>query len=101
MTQLGSFPLVLERATPETEWATPAPPRRMVPMATDAKPGLEVATIKPTEPGTQLFMLVVQGEKVVVKNFTLKFIIQFAYDMPGRQIVGGPGGWIRRNGTSR
>jgi uncharacterized protein (TIGR03435 family) len=93
VTQLGSFPLVLERATPKTEWTTPAPPTRILPMATDAKPGVEVATIKPTQPGTQLFMLVVQGEKVVVKNFSLNFIIKFAYDMPERQIVGGPG-WL-------
>jgi uncharacterized protein (TIGR03435 family) len=93
VTQSGSFPLVLERATPETEWATPAPTPQIVPMATDAKPGVEVATIKPTQPGTQLFMLVTQGEKVVVKNFTLKYIIKFAYDMPERRIVGGPG-WL-------
>ncbi len=93
VTQFGSFPLVLERATPETEWTTPAAPRRIVPMATDAKPGVEVATIKPTQPGTQLFMLVVQGENVVVKNFTLKFLIKFAYDMPERQLTGGPG-WL-------
>jgi len=93
LTQVNAFPLVLERATPETEWTTPAPPTRILPMATDAKPGVEVATIKPTQPGTQLFMLVVQGEKVVVKNFSLKFIVKFAYDMPGRQMVGGPG-WL-------
>jgi uncharacterized protein (TIGR03435 family) len=93
VTQFGSFPLVLVRATPETEWTTPAPPQRILPMATDAKPDVEVATIKPTEPGTKLFMLVTQGEKVVVKNFPLKFIMEFAYDMPERQIVGGPG-WM-------
>jgi uncharacterized protein (TIGR03435 family) len=91
--QTGSFPLVLERATPETEWATPAPPSRIVSMATDAKPGVEVATIKPTQPGTQVFMLVMQGENLVVKNFTLKYLIKFAYDVPERQIVGGPG-WM-------
>jgi uncharacterized protein (TIGR03435 family) len=91
--QTGSFPLVLERATPETEWATPAPPSRIVSMATDAKPGVEVATIKPTQPGTQLFMLVMQGENLVVKNFPLKYLIKFAYDMPERRIVGGPG-WM-------
>jgi uncharacterized protein (TIGR03435 family) len=93
VTQVASFPLVLERATPETEWATPAAPQRIVAMATDAKPGVEVATIKPTQPGTQFFMFVIQGEKVVVRNFTLKFIIKFAYDMPDRQVAGGPG-WL-------
>jgi uncharacterized protein (TIGR03435 family) len=91
--QTGSFPLVLERATPEKEWATPAAPSRIVPMATDAKPGVEVATVKPTQPGTQLFMLVMQGENLVVKNFALKYLLKFAYDMPERQIVGGPG-WM-------
>ena len=91
--QTGSFPLVLERATPQTEWATPAPPSRIVSMATDAKPGVEVATVKPTPPGTQLFMLVMQGENLVVRNFALKYLIRFAYDMPERQIVGGPG-WM-------
>jgi uncharacterized protein (TIGR03435 family) len=84
---------MLERATPETEWTTPAPPQRILPMATDAKPGVEVATIKPTQPGTQLFMLVMQGENLVVRNFALKYLIRFAYDMPERQIVGGPG-WM-------
>jgi hypothetical protein len=53
VTQNGSSPLVLERATPETEWATPASPPRILPMAPDAKPGVEVATIKPTQPGTR------------------------------------------------
>ena len=91
--QTGSFPLVLERATPETEWPTPAPPSRIVSMAADAKPGVEVATIKPAQPGTQVFMLVMQGESLMVKNFTLKYLIKFAYDMPERQIVGGPG-WM-------
>jgi hypothetical protein len=93
VTQFNSFPLVLARATTETEWTTPAPPSRILPMATDAMLGVEVATIKPTQPGTQLFMLVVQGEKVVVKNFSLKFIVKFAYDTPERQIVGGPA-WL-------
>ena len=42
-------------------------------MAADAKPGVEVATIKPAQPGTQVFMLVMQGENLMVKNFTLTF----------------------------
>jgi uncharacterized protein (TIGR03435 family) len=93
VTQVVSFPLVLERATPETEWATPAPPPRILSMATDAKPGVEVATIKPTQPGTRTFMLVMRGEDLVIKNFSLKYLIKFAYDTPERQIAGGPG-WM-------
>jgi uncharacterized protein (TIGR03435 family) len=78
--------LVLERATPETEWATPSPQQRIVPMAPNAKPGVEVATIKPTQPGTKLFMLTVRGENLVVKNLPLTFVMKFAY--PARPIVG-------------
>jgi uncharacterized protein (TIGR03435 family) len=86
VTQNGSSALVLERATPETEWATPGPPPRAVPMAADAKPGVEVATIRPTQPGTKLFMLTVRGENLVVKNLPLTFLMKFAY--PTRPIVG-------------
>jgi uncharacterized protein (TIGR03435 family) len=60
-------------------------------MATEAKPGVEVATIKPIQPGTRLVMLLMQGEHLVVKNISLKYLIQFAYDMPDRQIAGAPG----------
>ena len=91
VTQNGSSPLVLRRATPETEWATPAPPPRILPMAPDAKPGVEVATIKPTQPGTKLFMLTVRGEDLVVKNLPLTFVMKFAY--PTRPIVGFTG-WM-------
>ncbi len=91
VTQNGSFPLVLERATPETEWATPAPPSRILPMAADAKPGVEVATIKPAQPGTKLFMLTLRGESLVVKNLSLTFLMKFAY--PTRPIVGFTG-WM-------
>ena len=86
VTQNGSSALVLERATPETEWATPGPPPRAVPMAADAKPGVEVATVRPTQPGTKLFMLTVRGENLVVKNLPLTFLMKFAY--PTRPIVG-------------
>jgi uncharacterized protein (TIGR03435 family) len=92
VTQNGPSPLVLERATPETEWATPAPPPpRILPMAKDAKPGVEVATIKPTQPGTKLFMLTLRGEDLVVKNLSLTFLMKFAY--PTRPIVGFTG-WM-------
>ena len=91
--QNGNFPLVLERATPETEWATPAPPPRMAPMAADAKPGVEVATIKPTPPGTRRFMLTVRGGDLAIQGLSLDALIKFAYDVQNRQIVETPG-WI-------
>lgn len=47
---------------------------------------MEVATVKPTQPGTQLFMLTVRGEDLVVKNLPLTLVMKFAY--PARPIVG-------------
>jgi uncharacterized protein (TIGR03435 family) len=84
---------VLARAKPEAEWTTPAPPQRIVPMAPDAKPDVEVATIKPVQPGTRLFMLTMQGGTLVAKNLTLSFLMNFAYEMPTRQMAGKPG-WM-------
>jgi uncharacterized protein (TIGR03435 family) len=94
MTYAGrSLPLALERAKPETEWAIPAPPPRIASMAPDAKPDVEVATIKPTQPGNQLVVFTTQGGNLVVKNLTLGFLMNFAYDLPERQIAGKPG-WM-------
>src|SRR6202012_3720506 len=42
--------LLLDRPPPDTAWAIPEPPK---PMAADANPGFEVATIKPSKPGTK------------------------------------------------
>jgi uncharacterized protein (TIGR03435 family) len=95
--QNGTFPLVLERATPDTEWPTPAPPPRIAPMAANANPGLEVATVKPTEPGTRAFMLTMRGGNLAVQNFTLNDLVKFAYEVQGRQITEGPA-WM---GTER
>ena len=50
VTQNGSLLLVLERATASTEWAYPHRPPRILPMAADAHPTFEVATIKPSPP---------------------------------------------------
>jgi len=83
-------PLELERATLETEWATPAAPAPIQAMALDAKPGVEVATVKPTRPGTRMFMLMIRGSDVVVQNFSLTNLIKFAYQVQNQQIFGAP-----------
>jgi uncharacterized protein (TIGR03435 family) len=88
-TQNGTFALVLERATPDTEWALPAPPPRTPPMAADAKPDVEVSTVKPTQPGTGAFMISMRGGELSVKNQTLNDLIKFAYEVQDRQIAGG------------
>ena len=52
-TQGQPLPLVLHAQPPETAWTIPAPPPPQKPMAADADPSFEVATIKPNKPGAQ------------------------------------------------
>lgn len=85
-----SLPLVFERATPETEWAMPAPPPKIPPMPADAHPTFEVATIKPTKPDEQRTFLVWRGGDMQVVNFSLAGLVKFAYDIQDKQIVGAP-----------
>jgi uncharacterized protein (TIGR03435 family) len=85
----GSLPLVLERATPNTEWAIPEPPPKIPPMAADADPGIQVATIKPSKPGEQGRMVTFRGREIVIISFTLNDVIKFAYGVQEKQIANG------------
>ena len=89
-----SLPLALQRTKSEAEWAIPAAPAKIAPMAPDAKPDVEVATIKPTQPGgDEQVYFSIHGGTLHIKNLTLGFIMSFAYDLPVRQITGKPG-WM-------
>ncbi len=82
-------PLNFARATPETEWTIPQPPR-MAPMAADANPAFEVATVKPSrpdEPGPQFWM---QGRRFSVVHTSVSDIVNFAYGVQQRQVAGAP-----------
>lgn len=85
-----SLPLVLERATPETEWTIPAPPPKIPAMAADANPSFEVATIKPSKPDQPGKVLTVRGAHFMTVNTTLMDLITFTYDVQQKQVVGGP-----------
>jgi uncharacterized protein (TIGR03435 family) len=87
------LPLALQRTRPGAEWAIPAAPAKIAPMAPDAKPDVEVATIKPTQPGNDQMMFSTHGGTLAIKNLTLRFMMSFAYDLPARQITGEPG-WM-------
>jgi len=79
--------LVLERATPETAWTIPPPPPKIPPMAADADPGFEVATIKPSKPGEGLSILV-RGREFTTTNTSLMDLITFSYDVQQKQVSG-------------
>jgi uncharacterized protein (TIGR03435 family) len=89
----GSIALLLERATPATEWAIPEPPAKLPPMAANADPSFEVATIKPSQPDRPGKAFLVRGTKFSTFNTTLSDLITFSYGLHAKQIVGGPA-WI-------
>ena len=84
----GRSDLTLVRATAETAWAIPAPPKPMT--ATD--PSFEVATIKltpPDQPG-KLFTVTPGGRQVLTKGTTMNDLIGFAYSMQPKQLINAP-----------
>jgi uncharacterized protein (TIGR03435 family) len=81
------LPLLLERATPETEWTIPPPPVRVPPMAADANPSFEVSTIKPSKPDQPGKAFLVRGTKFLTINTTLNDLITFAYGVQQKQVV--------------
>jgi uncharacterized protein (TIGR03435 family) len=86
-TQNGKpLPLTLTRATPETAWALPQPPK---PMATDKPAAFEVATIKPSIPDRPGKLFTIKGRQVITINTTTNDLITFAYGIHAKQIVGG------------
>jgi bla regulator protein blaR1 len=85
--------LTLAHATPETAWTIPSPPAALKPMAPNADPTFEVATIKPSNPGQQGKLFTVRGREVLTINTTVADLVTFAYGVHARQIVRGPG-WL-------
>ena len=85
------LPLTLVRATPETAWEIPEPPKPPEPMAANADPAFDVATIKPNPSGdAQIRGLTLNGRNFAVRNGSLGDLIAFAYNVQMQQIVGGP-----------
>jgi uncharacterized protein (TIGR03435 family) len=95
-TQGGPLPLTFNRATPQTAWAIPEPPPPPKPMAPEANPVFEVATIKPSNPESRgSSILVGRGgsNMFTTTNTTLRDLITMAYGLHARQVVDGPS-WI-------
>jgi uncharacterized protein (TIGR03435 family) len=82
--------LTLRRATPDTAWPIPEPPVPPKPMAADANPSFEVATIKPSDPNRPGQAITVRGRTFATFNTTLERLLSFAYGVHPRQIVGAP-----------
>ena len=81
------LPLVLERTTEDAAWPIPEPPK---PMAANADPGFDVATVKPTKPGSQGKGIGFDGQKFIANHFDMNDLIAFAYGLHAKQIIGAP-----------
>jgi uncharacterized protein (TIGR03435 family) len=87
----NSAPLILTRAAPETEWTIPPPTPKLPPMAANADPSFEVATIKPSPPNRLAGKnFGFRGGHFMTRNTNVNDLIARAYGLHAKQIVGGP-----------
>lgn len=86
-----SLPLNMKHVTADQAWEIPKPPAQLKPMAADAHMACEVATVKPTKPGTQGKGITMRGPRTLITfNTSLNDLISFAYGVHLRQITGAP-----------
>jgi uncharacterized protein (TIGR03435 family) len=80
----------MKRVSDDEAWAIPKPPVPARPMAADADPVFEVATIKLTPPDSRVAGIRMEGETISVLNRTLVDLVTFVYDLHRNQIIGLP-----------
>jgi uncharacterized protein (TIGR03435 family) len=82
--------------TTATAWEAAKLPPEPAPMAADADPAFDVATIKPspTEGGVKAFVR--RGRTFSTVNTSLVDLIVYAYDVHAKQVLGGPD-WIGKD----
>jgi len=83
----GPMPLNLARTSPDAAWPIPEAPK---PMAADANPNFEVATIKPSDPSQRGKGFGFRGTHFRTINTNLNDLIAFAYGLHTKQIIGAP-----------
>jgi uncharacterized protein (TIGR03435 family) len=81
------LPLNFDRANADTAWAIPEPEK---PMAADANPAFDVATVKPSDPSRQGKGFTFRGRHFMTFNTNMNDLIAFAYGLHSKQIVGAP-----------
>ena len=88
------IPLELTRAVPGGEWELPAPPKLM---AADAKPNVDVATIKPSDPAQpgMGFTLNPSG-MLVTRNTSLFDLVKISFGLQAKQIENMPA-WMEND----
>jgi uncharacterized protein (TIGR03435 family) len=79
--------LNMNRVSEEDTWAIPEPAK---PMAKDADPAFEVATIKPSKPGSPGKNIDFEGRHLSAENFNVNDLIALGYGLHVKQIIGAP-----------
>jgi uncharacterized protein (TIGR03435 family) len=79
--------LNFQRATADTAWAIPEPPKSM---PADAIPKFDVITIKPSNPDQQGKGFTVRGRHVLTINTNVNDLVTFAYSLHAKQIINAP-----------
>lgn len=89
--QNAPLPLNFVRATQATAWEIPAPAPPHKPMASDADPSFEIATLKPADPtNTASKFFRISGRRYVAHAVSLADLMEVAYSVHPRQITEGP-----------
>jgi len=86
-------PLDLTLANAKTAWEIPEPPPPPKPIPEGANPSFEVATIKPTQEGTQFGIHPTPSGTLIATDATLAYLIKFAYQVHPHQITKAPA-WV-------
>ena len=86
-----ALPLTLSLATEDTLWHRAGP--TLPPMAANADPAFEVATIKPAGIDEQHALYDLRSRKFNATGMTATELIKVAYNVRGRQVLGGPS-WL-------
>lgn len=82
-----SLPLTLDLATADTLWKTSS---SLPPMAADADPSYDVATIKPATADEQHANFDLRSHRFTATGTSAKELIKIAWNLRGRQVIGGP-----------
>jgi uncharacterized protein (TIGR03435 family) len=86
-----TLPLTLSLATEDTLWHRAGP--TLPPMAANVDPSFEVATIKPAGIDEQHALFDLHARKFNATGMTATELIKVAYNVRGRQVLGGPS-WL-------
>lgn len=88
---LETVPFTLIRPNAETAWTIPDPPASPKPMAADANPSFEVATIKLSPPDDQrLPTIQIQNRRLLTWDKSVMNLITYAYSTNPAEVVNGP-----------